>query len=72
MYKISKEALNFLQALPFLSGFVHLFTNRIESLAKVLAGSTNCITWSMTENNQKYELIVGYGFMYGSGSYSKA
>ena len=39
---------------PFLSGFVHLLTRRIESFVKDLAGSRNCITWSM--------VLVFFGF----------
>lgn len=31
----------------FLSGFVHLFTSLRESFENCLAGSTNCITWSI-------------------------
>ena len=33
--------------LPFLSGLVHLFTRRMESLTNILLGSTNCIIWSI-------------------------
>lgn len=33
--------------LPFLSGFVHLLTNLIESFANCLPGSTNLAIWSI-------------------------
>ena len=32
----------------FLSGLVHLLTSLMESLANCFAGSTNCITWSIS------------------------
>jgi hypothetical protein len=35
------------KGLPFLSGLVHLFTRRMESLTNILLGSTNCIIWSI-------------------------
>ena len=40
--------LRLIQFKPFLSGFVHLLTKRIESLANCRPGSTNDITWSMS------------------------
>lgn len=33
---------------PFLSGFVHLFTSLMESFTNCLPGSTNCMIWSIT------------------------
>lgn len=38
---------------PFLSGFVHLFTSRMESLTNCRLGSTNCMTWSIFAEDKK-------------------
>ena len=48
----SQKNINFKQTfLPFLSGLVHLFTRRTESLANCLRGSTNWTIWSIFVSN---------------------
>lgn len=51
--RLEKRPIKLKHVLPFRSGFVHLFTNRIESLANCLLGSINACKWSIKMSSGK-------------------